>query len=228
MPRKARMYVSGVPVHVVQRGHNRTAIFFQQEDYRVYLQILAVGLKRYGADLHAYCLMTNHVHLLMTPSHEDSISRVMQHVGRQYVQYVNKIYQRSGTLWEGRHKGCLIEEESYLLACYRYIELNPVRAGMVSSPEQYLWSSYHSNALANENPLLVKHSLYKAIHQEESERYRLYRALFDSQLDSALINQIRAGVRANYLLGTDHFKKSVADKIGRSVGSGVRGRPVLK
>lgn len=227
MPRKTRMYLPGVPVHVVQRGHNRAATFFCNEDYQYYLQSLGVGLKRYGGNLHAYCLMTNHVHLLITPDYEDSISRVMQHVGRQYVQYVNKRYQRTGTLWEGRHKGCLIAQESYLLACYRYIELNPVRAGMVDLPEQYQWSSYHSNALGDIDDLVVKHALYESIHQDEVERYKLYSTLFEQVLDVGVINQIRAGAKANHLVGDDCFKKTIAKRLGRSMGYGVRGRPAI-
>ena len=119
MPRKTRMYLPGIPAHIVQRGNNRDACFFANNDYTVYKAALAEGLRRYGGVLHAYCLMTNHVHLLMTPSESDSISRIIQHVGRQYVKYINKNYRRSGTLWEGRHKGSLVDAEAYLLACYR-------------------------------------------------------------------------------------------------------------
>lgn len=137
MPRKTRRYIPGVAAHIVQRGNNRNACFFAESDYQYYKEVLGEGLKRYGARLHAYCLMTNHVHLLMTPEYEDSISRVIQHMGRQHVQYINKTHRRTGTLWEGRHKGSLVDAERYLLTCYRYIELNPVKAAMVSSPEKY-------------------------------------------------------------------------------------------
>jgi putative transposase len=152
MPRKTRMYLPGVPVHIVQRGNNRNACFFCEDDYRYYKQVLEEGMQRYGVALHAYCLMTNHVHLLMTPQWEDSISRVIQHLGRQYVQHVNKTYGRSGTLWEGRHKSSLVDAEHYLLSCYRYVELNPVTATMVKKPEEYPWSSYHFNALGRAGP----------------------------------------------------------------------------
>ncbi|WP_236012333.1 transposase [Marinobacter mangrovi] len=124
MPRKTRMYLPGVPVHVVQRGHNRYACFFADEDFRYYQHLPAEGMKRYGAELHAYCLMTNHVHLLFTPHQPDSLSRLMQHVGSLYVRYINRTYRRSGTLWEGRHKGSLVDAENYLLSCYCYIALN--------------------------------------------------------------------------------------------------------
>ncbi len=131
MPRKTRMYLPGVPAHVVQRGHNRSACFFSDDDHLFYLECLGQGLRRYGVRLHAYVLMTNHVHLLMTPDEDSSISRLMQHVGRLYVLYVNKRYRRSGALFEGRHKASLVAADDYLLTCYRYIEMYPVAAGMV-------------------------------------------------------------------------------------------------
>ena len=128
------MYLAGVPAHVIQRGNNRDACFFHEDDYRFYRQCLAEACRRYGVDLHAYVLMTNHTHLLMTPACPEGISRVMQSLGRRFVQYMNKTYRRTGTLWESRHKASLVDAERYLLACYRYIELNPVRAGMVEHP----------------------------------------------------------------------------------------------
>lgn len=142
MPRKARMYLPGVPCHVISRGNNRDACFYSDDDSLFYLTCLQGACQRYGVSLHAYVLMSNHVHLLMTPAREDGISKVMQSVGRRYVQYINMNYRRSGTLWEGRHKSSLVDAEDYVLACYRYIELNPVRAGMVEHPADYRWSSY--------------------------------------------------------------------------------------
>ena len=161
MPRKPRMYLPGVPAHIVQRGNNRDACFFSDIDYQYYLEVLGQGLRRYEVKLHAYCLMTNHVHLLMTPNDEMGISRVMQHLGRMYVLYVNRTYRRSGTLWEGRHKASLINAEEYLLTCYRYIELNPVVARMVRAPGEYRWSSYRRNALDEPNALIHEHLLYQ-------------------------------------------------------------------
>jgi len=128
MPRKPRMYIGGLPCHVIQRGNNRDACFYSDQDYQFYLYQLGEVCRRYSVQLHAYVLMTNHSHLLMTPKDEWGISRVMQSLGRCYVQYINKTYRRTGTLWEGRHKSSLVDADRYLLACYRYIELNPVRA----------------------------------------------------------------------------------------------------
>ncbi|MDC0661362.1 transposase [Marinobacter sp. SS21] len=225
MPRKTRIYLPGVPAHVVQRGHNRDACFFAEDDFRFYCQVLAEGLKRYGAELHAYCLMTNHVHLLITPQHADSISRLMQHAGRQYVQYVNKTYRRSGTLWEGRHKGSLVDAESYLLSCYRYIELNPVTACMVDQPEQYPWSSFRSNALGEPNELVTEHPLFLALGPEEGARRQAYRELFRFSLPRELRKEIADCLSASQLLGSGRFKEQVEAALGRKVGQVSRGRP---
>lgn len=219
------MYLPGVPVHVVQRGHNRNACFFADEDFRYYAQVLGEGMKRYGAELHAYCLMTNHAHLLLTPYHADSISRLMQHVGRQYVQYVNKTYRRSGTLWEGRHKGSLIDAENYLLSCYRYIELNPVAANMVESPEAYPWSSFRGNGLGEHNALLTPHPLYQALSEDLTERSERYRALFRFSLPEKARKDISECLSANHVLGTGRFKEEVETALGRKVGQVSRGRP---
>ncbi|MGE3297725.1 MAG: transposase [Porticoccaceae bacterium] len=140
--------------HLRQGGHNRNACFFADDDCLFYLECLGQGLRRYGVKLHAYVLMTNHVHPLMPPQEDASISRLMQHVGRRYVLYVNKRYRRSGTLFEGRHEASLVAADDYLVTCYRYIELNPVAAGMVQSPEQYRWSSYHHHAWGKANSLI--------------------------------------------------------------------------
>lgn len=131
MPRRARLSIPGIPWHIIQRGNNRTACFYADEDYRRYLDTLGEQAEKHGCQIHAYVLMTNHVHLLITPEREESAGLLMKHLGQRYVQYVNRTYRRSGTLWESRFRSCLAREEEYVLACYRYIELNPVRADMV-------------------------------------------------------------------------------------------------
>jgi len=156
-------FLVGHTQHVIIRGNNCEPIFYADEDYQFYLEKLKQACKKHQCKLHAYVLMTNHVHLLITPYKKEGISKAIQMLGRYYVQYFNHTYQRTGTLWEGRYKATLIDSEYYALACYRYIELNPVRAGMVASPEEYPWSSYHRNALAENNKLLVSHALYKAL-----------------------------------------------------------------
>ena len=146
MARLPRIDMLGIPQHLIQRGNNRGVCFFADEDYVFYLECLNKAAKKYDCSMHAYVLMTNHVHLLVTPETKGGLSVMMQSVGRSYVRYINGHYRRSGTLWEGRYKSSLIESERYLLTCYRYIELNPVRAGMVSFPGDYRWSSYHCHA----------------------------------------------------------------------------------
>jgi putative transposase len=146
MARLGRYFLPDQPLHVIQRGNNRGAIFFREEDHAQYREWLAAAAADYGCRVHAYVLMTNHVHLLVTPRREDSLPRVMQSLGRRYVRHVNAAYQRSGTLWEGRYRAAPIDSEAYFLACCRYIELNPVRAGMVDHPRAYRWSSYRAHA----------------------------------------------------------------------------------
>ncbi len=163
MPRKQRFFLAGVPAHLVQRGNNRQAVFYDDSDYRAYLGWLVEGAQRYGCAIHAYVLMTNHVHLLLTPRDRDSISRLLQYVGRRYVAYVNHRYGRTGTLWEGRFKASVIDASEYLLRCYRYIELNPVRAGMVDSPRGYRWSSYRANAQGAADPAVSPHEVMRCI-----------------------------------------------------------------
>ncbi len=157
MPRRARLSLPGIPWHIIQRGNNRAVCFHAEADYQFYLHYLNEFANKFGCQLHAYVLMTNHVHLLLTPAREDSAGLLMKHLGQRYVQYVNRTYQRTGTLWEGRFRSCLTQTEDYVLACYRYIELNPVRAGMVMKPQDYRWSSYHANGLGKPNALITPH-----------------------------------------------------------------------
>ena len=151
MARKPRFNLVGVPQHVIQRGNNREPCFYSEEDYSAYLGFLKIAAEKTGCHLHAYVLMTNHVHMLITPMQEYGISALMQSLGKRYVQYINKTYKRTGTLWEGRYKASLIDSQRYLLTCMCYIELNPVRANMVNVPSEYRWSSYEFNGAAEEN-----------------------------------------------------------------------------
>ncbi len=225
MPRKTRMYLPNIPAHVVQRGNNRNACFFCEDDFQYYKEVLGEGLRRYQVSLNAYCLMTNHVHLLMTPVDETGISKVLQHIGRLYVAYINKTYRRSGTLWEGRHKSSLIDDEHYLLACYRYIELNPVTASMVEKPEEYAWSSYHHNAVGKPDAIVTPHRCYMELASEPALRLERYRELFRHHLSAYDIHEIRRCLSANQVLGKSHFKAQVETALGRSLGYPQRGRP---
>ena len=225
MPRKSRFYLPDVPVHLVQRGHNRRPCFGDEADYRFYLDALQEGLKRYNASLHAYCLMTNHVHWLVTPAREDSLSRIVQHVGRHYVMYFNRRYQRRGTLWDGRHKGSLIDSERYLLACYRYIEMNPVKAGMVAKPETYPWSSYCHNALGQTSLYVTQHALYRQLGRTADERRAHYRVLFAQVADEDQQQVLRRGATSNWPTGGNDFCRKIESMLGIRLGNGKPGRP---
>ena len=225
MPRKPRFYLPNVPAHVIQRGNDRQAVFFDDQDYQGYLGWLEEGARTYGCKVHAYVLMTNHVHLLVTPTRKESISRMMQHVGRHYVTYVNKEYGRTGTLWEGRHKGSVISSAEYFLACSRYIELNPIRAGMVAHPRDYRWSSYRGNALSHDDRVLTQHSLYVALGRDANERQKHYRDLFRFALEPEKVHEIRMSVQTGTPLGNERFKQQIEQRLQQRVGQARRGRP---
>lgn len=218
MPRKTRNYLPYIPAHIVQRGHNRNPTFLYYSDFEFYKRVLGEGLKRYNLKLHAYCLMTNHVHLLVTPEFSDSISRMMQHIGRQYVRYFNNRYRRSGTLWEGRHKGSIVDAETYLLACYRYIEMNPVVACIANHPAGYKWSSYHHNALGKPDQLVTAHSVYSALSKDSRNVCRNYRQLFEIPLTESERDAVKTTLEANYPLGNERFRKQIETAMGKPVG----------
>ena len=228
MPRKPRFYLPGEPAHIVQRGNCRQAVFFDDNDYQTYLNWLAKGAAKHGCTIHAYVLMTNHVHLLMTPATKDSISKTIQYVGRHYVTYINATYRKSGTLWEGRHKGCVINSEYYLLACMRYIELNPVRAGMVKKPIEYRWSSYAANAAGKYDKVVMSHELYLALGARQATRLHSYRDLFRQALKPEQVHDIRTTVQTGTPLGNDRFREQVELTLDCKVGQARRGRPSVQ
>ncbi|MGE0485255.1 MAG: transposase [Gammaproteobacteria bacterium] len=225
MPRQSRIAIAEIPWHIVQRGNNRSACFFAAADYHFYLATLSSQAARWRCAIHAYALMTNHVHLLVTPATVDGPSLLMKHLGQRYVQYVNRNYQRSGTLWEGRFRSCLAQSETYALACQRYIELNPVRAGMVTSPGEYPWSSHRANAFDGDNDLLSPHPSYLALAPEPERRRARYRRLFDAGLDDDTLDRIRRATNGNYALGNERFEDEIADALARRVTPGKPGRP---
>jgi putative transposase len=225
MPRRARIVVPGLPIHAIQRGVNRAACFVDDEDRDFYLNHLGRLAGEAGCAIHAYCLMTNHVHLVLTPAQEDSCASMFQRLGLLFAQYMNRKYARTGTLWEGRFRSCIVQSEIYLMMCYRYVELNPVRAGMVKHPAQYEWSSYGANALGAPNSWIVPHEQYLRLGETESERLRGYRALFGRAVDADLINEIRAITNAGCSLGTTAFREELSRRLGRETSLKPRGRP---
>ncbi len=223
MPRVARFVLPEVTVHVVQRGHNRNACFRERSDYLVYLAHLRQIAGDLRCDVHAYCLMTNHVHLLVTPPEETSLARLMRALGQNYVQYFNRRYGRTGTLWEGRFRSCLTESPRYVLACYRYIEMNPVRAGMVPGAADYRWSSHAGNSGLGDDELLTPHAEYLALGSDRELRLTAYRALFDGENRSD-VDAIRAATNGGYPLVGEMLRARL-ESAGQRVGPRRRGRP---
>ena len=217
MARHPRLIVPGVAVHVIQRGNNRTACFVEDSDYLTYLAHLRHLSGNYECDVHAYCLMTNHVHLLLTPQTSDSCGLLMRDLGRCYVRYFNRRHGRSGTLWEGRFRACVAESSAYVLACYRYIELNPVRAAMVKHPIDYPWSSHASNSGLRADPMLTPHCEFAALASHPAARQAAYRGLFEQPLDEHWLKSIRDATNGGYPLASDAFKSALpsGSRLGR-------------
>ena len=225
MPRQPRFNVPGIPQHVIQRGNNRQATFFGEDDYQRYLDWLKGAADKIRCEIHAYVLMSNHVHLLVTPGTPDALPRLMQSLGQRYVRFINATHQRTGTLWEGCYKAGLVDSERYLLSLYRYIELNPVRANMVPDPADYRWSSYRCHALGEPNDIVVDHPLYNALGASPEERRLAYRELFRSYIDDRLLGVIRASVNQCGVLGSERFKDEIGAVVSRRVRPAPRGRP---
>jgi putative transposase len=215
MPRLLRNCPLGMPVHIVQRGNNRQTCFASEADFKVYANCLHVASTRFGMIIHAWVFMTNHVHLLTTPMMPNAISSSMQYVGGQYVRYFNHRYGRTGTLYEGRFKSSIIQSGTYLLACQRYIELNPVRAAMVTNPADYIWSSYHAHALGTKVKMWTPHAEYLALGATNAERSMVYRELVGEGLNSELITAIRSAANTGLVLGNKRFRKEVEQLTGQ-------------
>jgi len=225
MPRRPRIHLPGLPLHIVQRGHNRDACFFAEEDFQAYRHWLGEALKESGALLHAYVLMTNHIHLLITPRQPGDVSRIIISLGRRYVQYINKTYRRTGTLWDSRYKSSLVQEDHYLLLCQRYIELNPVRADMVNDPAHYRWSSFRANGLGQVDPLITPHAVYSSLGTDEAARLTAYRALFRHELDVEAIADIRLALNQGQPFGNGRFLDTIERMTGQRREAKPRGRP---
>ena len=223
MARLPRFVLPGHPQHVIIRGNNREPIFYDEADYRYYLEKLKQACDKHQCDVHAYVLMTNHVHLLISPQKENSLSKAIQMLGRYYVQYFNYTYNRTGTLWEGRYKASLIDSDTYALICYRYIELNPVRAEMVAHPSEYPWSSYRYNAVGDENELIVSHALYQSLSRTDEQRQKAYRALFKSRIPDRTLEEIRNSTNKAWVLGSEYFKDKFESQLGRAVRPSKKG-----
>lgn len=225
MARVPRLTVPALPHHVIQRGNNRQAIFFEPEDYRVFLDCLRIAKHKCRAHLYAYVLMANHVHLLLEPTQAGDLGRLMQSVGRRYVRYINDTYRRSGTLWEGRFKSAVVSRDEYLIVCSRYIELNPVRAGMVAHPADYQWSSYRYRALGQPDGLVDDDPWYVGLGPHAADRQRAYRAWMDRSIAEDEWAQIREATQKGRVIGGATFQEELSDRVGRRLIGEARGRP---
>ncbi|WP_339650713.1 transposase [Halopseudomonas pelagia] len=225
MARRRRISHPGIAQHLIQRGNNRQVCFANEQDMLIYGQWLRDYSAEYGVAIHAWVFMTNHVHLLATPDGINSIGLMMQALGRQYVRYFNGRYRRTGTLWEGRYRSCLVDSAEYLLQCQRYIEMNPVRASMVAAPHDYRWSSYRTNAHGKPSQLVRPHPLYQQLGSTPEDRQVAYRALFAEQLPAELIEEISQATLSGLALGNERFKSQIESLTGQSVQPGKTGRP---
>ncbi len=225
MPRRPRIIIPGIPLHIIQRGNNRQACFFADDDYGFYLDWLQEYSRRTGCAVHAYVIMTNHVHLLLTPKNKESAGHLMKSLGQRYVQYINRTYKRSGTLWEGRFRSSIVQHDAYLLTCQRYIEMNPVRAGLVDNPGDYKWSSYQTNGQGYPSALITHHSIYNDLGVDDTRRLSAYKELFRDHLDPGEVDKIRKATNGNFALGSCRFQEEISCMLGRRVIPGRAGRP---
>tara|TARA_R110002074_G_C12401303_1_gene654175 strand:- start:166 stop:861 length:696 start_codon:yes stop_codon:yes gene_type:complete len=225
MPRKARVLVPNCPHHIVQRGHNRKAVFLADQDYQYYLENLKEWKKALGVKLYAWCLMTNHIHIIAEPAEDAmSLSKLMKRVNGRQSAYVNKLEGRSGSLWEGRYKASPIQKDEYLLACVRYVELNPIKAGMVKVLKNYPWSSYRERAGLRSRDMLDLDSSYQSLgHTEKDRRHHYHQYLIDgsNSKETALISE---RLQRNQLTGNHRFIDEIENRIGLRVENRGRGR----
>ncbi len=225
MPRPLRIDLPGIAQHVVQRGNDRQPCFFTDADYLCYHSELRDIARREGCAVHAYALMTNHVHLLLTPTAPGAVARMMQALGRRYVRYINTAHHRTGTLWEGRYKAGLVGDGEHLMHCHRYIELNPLRAAMVADPRHYPWASHRALAFGEADPLLTPHPDYLSLSADSALRQLRYRALVMAAVEPGEVDAIRRHLQRQHPYGSDRFRLAIEAQLGRAVGPQKIGRP---
>jgi putative transposase len=223
--RRPRLELPGIPQHITHRGVNRGATFIDDEDFAAYLQALECVSQAQAVAIHGYVLMTNHVHLLVSSDVAGAVSRMMQALGRRYVRAFNARYSRTGTLWEGRYKSCLVDSDRYLLACLRYIELNPVRAAMVVTPWEYRWSSVHAHLGLRHDARLTPHARYLALGADASERADAHRHLLMEGLSNDVLEEIRCHMRQERALGSPSFQQMMEKALNRPTSVRPPGRP---
>jgi len=226
MARRPRLFIANVPCHIVQRGNNKIPIFLTGGDYLFFLEVLQEAKIKHPCFIHSYCLMTNHFHLLIEPTKEvNNVSLLIKLLGAKYVRYINTKYKRSGTLWEGRFKSSLIDRELYFLSCLRYVEMNPVRAGLVSSPELYRWSSYRVRAFGEKNPIVDIDPWYDSLGCNSAERQVKYRQFFQSLMPESTLELLREMINKNGIAGSISFKAQIEQLTHQEIIIRPIGRP---
>lgn len=225
MPRQARLDIPGVPLHITQRGVNRCAIFLDDDDRRHYLRLLGQSAASHDMRIHAYVLMNNHVHLLVSCEQSGKVSLAMRQLGQAYVTAFNRRHRRTGTLWEGRFKSCLVDSDRYLLTAYRYIELNPVRAVMVERPEHHHWSSVHANLALCEDALVAPHACFMAMGDSPQIRAEAYRTWLNQGISDDELLAIRQHLKQERAFGSKRFQAMAEKTLGRPVSVRRSGRP---
>lgn len=228
MARLPRLTLAGYPHHIILRGNNRQAIFVDTSDYQRMLALLETHAKAQGVEVHAYVLMSNHLHLLVTPQQDNALPLMMQAVGRAYVLYFNKRHGRTGTLWEGRYRSTLIQTDRYLLACMAYIDLNPVRAGMVSQSADYAWSSHAHYIGSRQDAWLTPHALYWALGNTPFAREKAYVDLVQAGIDSGQQQALTSSALSGWALGEEQFVKQLQKLTPRRLSQTPAGRPISK
>ena len=229
MPRKARVVLSNTPHHIVQRGHNRQVVFVEPGDYRYYLDTLLEWKRKLGCRVYAYCLMTNHVHLVIDPGDDESnLSKLMKRLAGKQTRVVNYLERRTGTLWEGRFKSSPIETDRYLLACCRYVEMNPVRAGMVMTPDAYPWSSYKAKLGLAHDPIVDFDPAYLGLAADAPQRRKRYADWVQEPIAPDELKLIRQALQRCQLTGSDRFADEVERRTGCRIFERGQGRPLKK
>ncbi|HKK44319.1 MAG TPA: transposase [Balneolaceae bacterium] len=226
MPRKARVVMPDTPHHIIQRGHNRQTVFAHDEDYQYYLENLFEWKKEFDCQIYAWCLMTNHVHLIIQPGGStEGLSQLMKRLAGRQTRYVNRLEKRTGSLWESRFKSSPIETDAYLLACSRYIELNPVRARMVASPEEYPWSSYRMKIGLQALKGLDFDNCYLALGRTQQQRELQYKDWVRADVSESEVQQIREALQYGHPTGSEKFRDEIETKLGIRLALNKRGRP---
>ena len=226
MARYPRLFLPDMPLHIVQRGHDRQPVFVQLQDFEFYISNLIEMKNELQIHVYSFCLMTNHIHLIVAPGDDvSSVSKLMCTLSARQTRYVNRLEKRTGTVWNGRFKASLIDTDAYLLACCRYVELNPVRAGIVVAPEEYRWSSYRFRAAMEDSQFLDDHSVFCVLGNSRSNRGIKYQEFVATGIPEAELRLIRQALQRNQLTGTEHFQRAIADRIGRRISTRGPGRP---